>query len=547
MSKVHTLELIEMMRVYLSSHRMQCVFAAAAIVCASLGLFDLGAFTVLFALTGTGGSAGEGDSDAGGGWGVPDCPNGAVDCIGDDGGGTSPPSSSSSCSSCTSCTSCTSCSSCTSCTSCRSLVVTYLHQKSGKWVHIDTIEPRYARPSTSAVELPAAAFDNAGNAQVRISATKRHRVSGIAFANISSAQSRQMTTLALQTALLERTQTDYRDILASPFDGRYVNTGPGDVLTLAFAGEDGNGSYKLQIKEIEPELSAYDHITLNRIALASDERLVVRSDFSAPLVFKSSALAADAHSVGLVVRDNHNDDLTQQLTHRYLCEEAKDAGGVEMTQGTRLEITLTGGNPSEGGYLLLESWYRDWTLGDIYEREGVPAFQRIKSPFTSQVRRGLFAGVLGSIFGLLGAGSGVSDSNSSANTLANAFFVPTVYADHASCSSCTTSTPFVYTWNGRSYVMDNDVMFGKPISRFDSLAAGKRAYEARTVTPDLYCLQNTIATEHSKEDGHAYLLSFGGVYTYASRIEQQQFGKWTSSLDDQALAMLSEVYHYSHA
>ncbi|MDP3725705.1 MAG: hypothetical protein Q8R36_00735 [bacterium] len=60
------------------------------------------------------------------------------------------------------------------------------------------------------------------------------------------------------------------------------------------------------------------------------------------------------------------------------------------------------------------------------------------------------------------------------------------------------STPFLCVWDGKNFVFENDFMFGKPTSLFQSAQKGKYAYENKTITPDLYRIQNDIALK----DGH---------------------------------------------
>lgn len=61
------------------------------------------------------------------------------------------------------------------------------------------------------------------------------------------------------------------------------------------------------------------------------------------------------------------------------------------------------------------------------------------------------------------------------------------------CSNA--STPFLYTWNGQKFCMDNDVMFGVPTSVFNTLPEGKETYEQRGIIPDLYAIQNKVTLQ----------------------------------------------------
>ncbi len=82
------------------------------------------------------------------------------------------------------------------------------------------------------------------------------------------------------------------------------------------------------------------------------------------------------------------------------------------------------------------------------------------------------------------------------------------------CSGCTGScsgggdggpysTPFLYAWDGQKYVMDNDVMFGKPRSHFPVLSVGKELYLAGEIIPDKYVLQKPL---HVDQDGKVKLM-----------------------------------------
>lgn len=60
------------------------------------------------------------------------------------------------------------------------------------------------------------------------------------------------------------------------------------------------------------------------------------------------------------------------------------------------------------------------------------------------------------------------------------------------------STPFLYVWHGEGYTMDNDVMFGRPSSCFDTLQNGKRAYERGDVVPDLYRILTPLKSDQGR-------------------------------------------------
>lgn len=60
------------------------------------------------------------------------------------------------------------------------------------------------------------------------------------------------------------------------------------------------------------------------------------------------------------------------------------------------------------------------------------------------------------------------------------------------------STPFLYTWNGERFRLENDILFGKPCSFFQSIEAGREAYERGDIQGDLYRIQNDICAKNGK-------------------------------------------------
>jgi len=61
-----------------------------------------------------------------------------------------------------------------------------------------------------------------------------------------------------------------------------------------------------------------------------------------------------------------------------------------------------------------------------------------------------------------------------------------------------TSTPFLCTWNKEKFVFENDFLFGKPTSSFDSVEEGEKAYEAGLIEGDLYKIKNELFLENKK-------------------------------------------------
>lgn len=118
----------------------------------------------------------------------------------------------------------------------RSLVIYKKDPKTGAYSIVDVIEPRYAKPSVVAVSIPEEAYDDDGFARIRIAATKKHKISGLAITIDSDSEQKERISKSLQltSATLSRTGVDYRELLNAPYNGQYLETLPGDVLDLQF-------------------------------------------------------------------------------------------------------------------------------------------------------------------------------------------------------------------------------------------------------------------------------------------------------------------------
>lgn len=120
-------------------------------------------------------------------------------------------------------------------------------------------------------------------------------------------------------------------------------------------------------------------------------------------------------------------------------------------------------------------------LYDLYIASGKPLI----SPFNTigKPTIALFA-LLGLVFGggHFSKNSFLDDQTQVALSLG----VATAHASHPSGSS----TPLLKSWNGSRYTVENDFLFGSPISFFTSRAGGEAALQEPTFSGDKYLLQN---------------------------------------------------------
>lgn len=65
-------------------------------------------------------------------------------------------------------------------------------------------------------------------------------------------------------------------------------------------------------------------------------------------------------------------------------------------------------------------------------------------------------------------------------------------------SDCLSSTPFLYTWDGANYKIENDFLFGKPKNTFSDFEEGKHVYESSSIEGDLYRIKNKFEKKDNK-------------------------------------------------
>lgn len=367
---------------------------------------------------------------------------------------------------------------------------------------------------------------------------------------------------------------------------------------------DENGEVKLQIREIEPEVSAIFHASLSRLAKNEGKALYVTSDFS-------GCVRADSTNkeVKIIVTDSRGVDLSPVLCKSVTDEEKNKAGSVTLETGDYLDLVFNE-NSVEGRYLIMESWYRDWTLGQVYSKDNTAHF--IVSPYknaANYAKKGALAGATAFILGYLGlSGSFGLRSHEERDALAGSFGLTNVaYADsphggsgpgrslevsyrdtvtnsridvieprYARPYSVAIKIPNEALIDGRVHlritatkrhkVSNLKVVSGVRVEASDyEKMELKSAYHHRekrdyadtlreknndylkTHPSDIITLTfapESESKESAKTDYH-YLLNIGGVYAPASREDQEVVGDWVPRLDSEAKSFISAVYKES--
>lgn len=375
-----------------------------------------------------------------------------------------------------------------------------------------------------------------------------------------------------------------------------------DLYKLEKRAQPDNGLLKIQIKEIEPEVSAYDHIRMRQVLLHKSEHLFVRSDFTGYILVDDSVLKS-AKPEDLVVTDQQEKDLTEIL-FRTDFGAGKEASSYDVAQGEYIDIRLKRGSNSGDQFLILESWYRDWTLGDIYVTESVPGFNGRSRKYGLFSKQNLVTGIIGSLVGVLGGNAYFASQAAAAvgidRTLADSFAVQRAHADvprrsldvryrdgkgtyrpidiieprynqpsavaillpdqsfdeegyahiritatkHHKISGIAVASQTIRSVTENELVLRKAVSKRTNIDYTEVLSTPHSGEYLETLPGDVVELEFAAKQEYPEQKCE-YLIRFGGVYAEASKEDQRRAGKWTANLDDQAIAMLSEVYNYS--
>lgn len=380
----------------------------------------------------------------------------------------------------------------------------------------------------------------------------------------------------------------------------------GDLYLIQKEMEVVDGKVQVQIKEIEPEVSALSSVRLYRVPVRKGDLLVTKSDFTGCVRISD---INKQKQVNISCYDLNRKDITDQLGFVPDRENEKATNSILLESGEYIDIEFEATDNSDQ-YLILQSWYRDWMLGDVYSDAG--AFDVVLSPFQKNLKnlktktiQGVATGFMATLIGYLGLTGGVKSSDDS-KILSSAFGFGAKTAN-AETPSCTRSLELSYELNDQRVKYEVvEPRYARPASSAipvpkESIKNGKGAIrivatkrhkvsgiaiaKAEKVDVDNFeelSLESayhhgdnkdyteTFVTNEKVNSGvyvrtkpsdvltftfesnnndpeieYAYLMGVSGVYAPASREDQQKRGDWTKKLDPEALAFLSEVYHQS--
>ncbi len=99
---------------------------------------------------------------------------------------------------------------------------------------IDVVSPRYYRPSLEAVRIPREAIGDGRGVHIRVTATKRHRVQGVALCAPQKKMSPEIERFSPSRVFLKRENKDYAGVVSKKYSGEYLHTIPADVVDVSF-------------------------------------------------------------------------------------------------------------------------------------------------------------------------------------------------------------------------------------------------------------------------------------------------------------------------
>jgi hypothetical protein len=357
------------------------------------------------------------------------------------------------------------------------------------------------------------------------------------------------------------------------------------------------GELSFQIKEIEPESSSIYHLSLDAVRVNDNEELLVKSDFS-------GLVKVTEVEHGIRCFDASGQDITSKIC---INETGHSPESLLLETGDYIDV-IYDGDISKDNYLVLGSWYRDWTLGEVYSKA---VLQATKSPFLLLVSRTALRiqAVAAMIAMFWSAGLNRHDQGSSLLSDNFGFSLKSAHAEVPQCGSCDSCgggrslvvaqimndvpvpldiiepryampssvaikiNPQVLNGECRlritatkkhkvsrvSLVKARDVREEEIISTelsqvfhhrdgidyFKDLGVKDNMMPMRTLPSDVVTIKFRLAQKGDTSDIFRYVLKTGGVYAPSSRGEQSSVGDWVNKLDVQALDFLADVYKQS--
>ncbi len=136
----------------------------------------------------------------------------------------------------------------------------------------------------------------------------------------------------------------------------------GDLYAIRNSVQPFAGKISFQVKEIEPEESFIDFLSLEYVRIPKGGRVLVDPSFSRFFVFGEDAISSAEGIRKQSALASSGVGITPRLTR---APGNSDEPPLLLEKGETIRIDAVVENPDAPVFLLLESLYRDWTLGEI--------------------------------------------------------------------------------------------------------------------------------------------------------------------------------------
>ena len=125
------------------------------------------------------------------------------------------------------------------------------------------------------------------------------------------------------------------------------------------------GMFKVQIKEIEPEESYIDYLSLLRIRYPKTSELVIGSKFEKMHVFEKGAILKGE---GVSSQEVFLNDMSISpfVNAEHLWGKTQDLDGYFVDTNDKVYIKAKVQDSEKDLYLIMRSYYRDWAAGELF-------------------------------------------------------------------------------------------------------------------------------------------------------------------------------------
>ncbi len=215
------------------------------------------------------------------------------------------------------------------------------------------------------------------------------------------------------------------------------NVNRGDKYIIQNTIKKRDGKFIFQIKEIEPEVSYIDHFSISYFKHQKTKSPIVTSDHESILFFEKNRMAENQPKQQIIF--NKKENISKEMQSRLVSifnnqKYDRKMFLQEMQPNEIIEIEATGLEESQDVYLILESKFRDWTLGELLkEKNRITSgfyFLNLKNFLDSprQLIRS-FSLILVFLLSYIGFGVNRNFEQKNESILSKAFDLQTVYAD----------------------------------------------------------------------------------------------------------------------